>query len=196
MPKEINKIEMKNILHIVYIGLVLVLLISCSDSKPTSRKIQYMSDTDMYVPVSYETYTANPVFKNGLTSQAPVVGTIARGNTVYEYPNNETGYQMAKDSLMAPIASDEKNLEKGKELFTIYCAVCHSDKGDGQGILVKNEKFLGVPNYKDRDITEGSIYHVIMYGRNMMGSHASQLNEKERWQVVLYAKSLREDLLK
>jgi len=196
MPKEINKIEMKNILHIAYIGLILVFLVSCSDSKPTSRKIQYMSDTDMYFPVSYETYTSNPVFENGLTAQAPVAGTIARGNTVYEYPNNEEGYQMAKDSLQAPIINDEKNLEKGKKLYTIYCSVCHGDTGDGQGVLVKNEKFLGVPNYKDRDLTEGSMYHVIMYGRNMMGSHASQLNEKERWQVVLYAKSLREDLLK
>ena len=51
-------------------------------------------------------------------------------------------------------------------------------------------------NYKDRDITDGSTYHVIMYGRNMMGSHASQLNDKERWQVVQYVSKLREDLIK
>ena len=50
----------------------------------------------------------------------------------------------------------------------IYCAVCHGTKGDGNGILSQRDKFNGIPNYKDRDVTEGSIYHVIMYGRNLM----------------------------
>ncbi|MBG7630105.1 MAG: cytochrome c, partial [Bacteroidetes bacterium] len=43
---------------------------------------------------------------------------------------------------------------------------------------------------------EGSIYQVIMYGRNMMGSHASQLTAKERWQVTMYVEQLRTELLK
>ena len=74
-------------------------------------------------------------------------------------------------------------------------AVCHGDAGDGQGVLVKNEKFLGVPNYKDREITQGSIYHVIMHGRNLMGSHSSQLTDLERWQVTQYVEKLRADLI-
>ena len=41
------------------------------------------------------------------------------------------------------------------------------------------EKFLGIPSYADRDISEGSIYHVLMYGKNLMGSHASQVNAKK-----------------
>ncbi len=187
---------MKNFIHIAYFGLILLFLASCSDSRPTERKIQYMSDTDMYEAIPYDTYTSNPYFKNGLSAQLPVKGTIARGVVVYDYPNSEEGYQMAKDSLHSPIAVNDKNLEKGKDLYNIYCAICHGDIGDGQGILMKNEKILGVPNYKDREITEGSTYHVIMYGRNMMGSHASQLNNNERWQVVQYVDKLRKDLLK
>jgi hypothetical protein len=187
---------MKNLLHITYLGLFLLIFISCSNNeKPTSRDVQYMADTDMYIAVPYETYTSNPVFKNGLSSQDPVAGTIARGHSVYEYPNSEEGYQMAKDSLHSPLKINGKNMENGAKLFVIYCAICHGDLGDGQGTLVKNEKILGVPNYKDRDITDGSIYHVIMYGRNMMGSHASQLNDKERWQVVQYVSKLRKDLI-
>lgn len=187
---------MKNLLHIAYVGLFVLLLTSCSDSKPTSRDAQYMGDTDMYIAVPYETYSSNPLFKDGLSSQKPVEGTIARGQVLYELPNSEAGYQMAKDSLQSPIEKNEKNLKSGDHLYTLYCAVCHGDKGDGMGVLVENEKILGVPNYKDREITEGSIYHVIMYGRNMMGSHASQLNDEERWQVVQYVESLRQDLLK
>lgn len=187
---------MKNLIHISYIGLFLVLLASCNNDKSTKRSIQYMSDTDMYTAVPYDTYTENPYFTNGLSAQLPVEGTVARGVYVYEFPNTEAGYQSAKDSLKSPIEANEKNMAKGKQNYIIYCAVCHGDKGEGDGILVKNEKFLGVPNYKDRDINEGSIYHVIMYGRNMMGSHASQLNDNERWQVVQYVDALRAELIK
>jgi mono/diheme cytochrome c family protein len=155
-----------------------------------------MSDTDMYNSIPYDTYSKNPYFDNGLSAQLPVPGAIARGTTVYEYPNSEEGYQSAKATLKSPIAVTERNMAKGKQNFDIYCAICHGATGDGQGTLVKNEKFLGVPNYKDRDISDGSIYHVIMYGRNMMGSHASQLKEKERWQVVQYVDKLRADLIK
>ncbi len=187
---------MKNILQIAFIGLFLITLISCQYDKSTKRSIQYMSDTDMYTAVPYDAYSSNPYFSNGISSQLPVEGTIARGMTVYEYPNSEVGYQAAKDSLRSPFVVNEKNLTKGKKNYDIYCAICHSATGDGQGTLVTREKFLGVPNYKDRDITTGSIYHVIMFGRNMMGSHASQLNEKERWQVVQYVEKLRADLIK
>ena len=187
---------MKNILNIAVTGLVIVLMVSCSKEKPSERAVQYMGDIDMYEPVPYDTYTSNPVFENGITAQLPVEGTIARGTVVYDYPNSEEGYQMAKDSLHAPIPVNEERLKKGATTYKLYCAICHGDTGDGMGTLVKNEKFLGVPNYKDREITEGSIYHVIMYGRNMMGSHASQITEKERWEVVQYVEHLRTELLK
>lgn len=195
---------MKSLLKTTLVLFALILLASCNDER--KRQVQYMSDTDMYVPVGYETYGLDTLFSNGTSARLPVVGTIARGTVPYEYEFSEAGYQLAKDSLKSPLkyktATDtifkvsDVNLTQGKVLYGIYCATCHGDKGDGQGDLVKNEKFLGIPNYKDRDITDGSIYHVIMYGRNLMGSHSSQLNATERWQVVSYVEQLRNDLLK
>jgi len=185
---------MRSITKISSIVILILVLGSCTDKR--NRQVQYMGDTDMYVPVSYETYSANPLLKDGMSAQLPVEGTIARGKVPYDYPNNEEGYQMAKDSLISSIEVNDANLAKGKYLYGIYCATCHGLSGDGQGDLVKNEKFLGVPNYKDREITEGSIYHVIMYGRNLMGSHSSQLRAEERWQVTQYVEQLRNELLK
>ena len=186
---------MKNILKITLVLIVMVSLFSCGHDKRT-RQVQYMPDTDMYNPVPYEAYSKNPNTKNGLTSQKPVEGTIARGQAPYDYSNTQEGYQMAKDSLTSSLKSSELDLKKGKHLYNIYCSSCHGTKGDGNGVLVQREKFLGIPNFKDRDITEGSIYHVIMHGRNMMGSHASQLLPKERWQVVNYVQKLKKDLTK
>lgn len=185
---------MKKILNIVALTVLVISLSSCSHDK-RNPSVRYMADTDMYTAVGYETYGLNPNYKDGIDAQAPVEGTIYRGEVPYEIPNTNEGYDLAKNTLKSPLTVNEKNLSKGKELYVIYCAVCHANNGDGQGVLVKREKFLGIPNFKDRDITEGSIYHVIMYGRNMMGSHASQLKDKERWQIVQYVQKIRTDLL-
>jgi mono/diheme cytochrome c family protein len=89
----------------------------------------------------------------------------------------------------------EAALAEGKELYTIFCNHCHGPKGDGNGHLVEIGKFPAVPDYKSRDITAGSIYHVIMYGKNLMGSHASQLSNEERWKIVRYVQDLRGDVV-
>lgn len=171
---------------------VAVAFTSCKDK--TKPYVQFMPD--MYTSVAYEPYGANTAFANGMDSQSPVKGSIARGQVPYEYPDTNEGYQAALNELKSPLSTQQINSEKGKALYGMYCAVCHGKKGDGQGPLVKREKFLGIPNYKDRAITDGSIYHVIMYGRNLMGSHASQLTGEERWQVVNHVQKLRNDLLK
>ena len=115
--------------------------------------------------------------------------------TVWLSWHNE-GYEDAKANLISPLEITKENSANGKELYTIYCAVCHGSKGDGQGILMTREKFLGVPSYADREITPGSIYHVLMYGKNAMGSHAGKVNAKERWQIAQHVMDLRSKLVK
>ena len=181
---------MKSLYKIVAVVGLSVIATSCFDkSKPN-----YQFMPNMYEAVPYETYSEHSVFKDGKEGQLPVEGTIKRGFVPYEIPNTTEGYDLAKATLKSPLDSISLNPEKGKELFNIYCAICHGEKGDGKGNLVKREKFLGVPNYKDREITEGSIYHVITYGLNSMGSHANQLSQEERWQVADYVLKLRSEL--
>jgi mono/diheme cytochrome c family protein len=180
-------------LKVIFSIFILTALMSCGNDN-TKRSVQYMPD--MYRPVPYEAYSTNPNFKDGLSSQAPVAGTIARGQVPYDYPNTNEGYDAAKLNMMSPLDSTTVDLKKGKNLYGIYCAICHGNTGNGQSILSERDKFNGVPNYKDREITDGSIYHVIMYGRGVMGSHASQLRDEERWQVVQYVQKLKNDLTK
>ena len=184
---------MKNILKITIALAYLFTLTSCWSDK-SKPNYQYMPD--MYKSVGYETYTQNPNYANGMTTQLPVEGTIARGQVPYDYENSFEGYDAAKLESKNPLEITEANLAYGNKMYDIYCISCHGKTGKGDGVLVQREKFLGVPNFKDRDITEGSIHHVIMYGRNMMGSHASQLTANERWQVTMYVQELRNELLK
>jgi len=173
--------------------LILVLGIqSCSDnSRPN-----YQYFPNMYEPVGYETYADSDAFANGIEAQIPVEGSIARGWEPYDYPDTNEGYEAAKANLNSSIEITDANQANGKELYSIYCAVCHGNKGDGQGILMTREKFLGVPSYADREITPGSIYHVLMYGKNAMGSHAGQVNAEERWQIAQHVMELRSKLVK
>lgn len=153
---------------------------------------QYMPN--MYESVAYEPYAESDAFANGKEGQLPAKGSIPRGFTPYEYANTTEGYEAAKATLTSPLAAEEVDLERAEQLFTVYCAICHGDKGDGKGNLVKREKFLGVPSYKDRVITEGSVFHVVTYGLNAMGSHANQLSQEERWQVTHYVMKLKSEL--
>ena len=159
---------------------------------------QYMPN--MYEPVGYETYEQvnNGLFPQGTEAMLPVPNTISREFLPYEFANTPEGKELARLQL-SPLDSldQEKNLAKGKELYDIYCAICHGAKGKGQGTLVKREKILGVPSYDDaaRNITVGSTYHTMYYGLNSMGSYASQMeNETELWQVAEYVMKLKSDL--
>ena len=182
---------MKRNLGLMFCGLALLSVVSCFD--PSQPNYQYFPD--MYESVGYDTYAEAP-FLNGTAAQLPVEGSIPRGWQPYDYPNTNEGYELAKAELTSPLEKTDEHRAEGKELYAIYCAVCHGSKGDGQGILVKREKFLGVPKYNDpaRAITIGSIYHTIYYGKNAMGSHAAQLNDTERWQVAHYVEELKSKL--
>ena len=182
---------MKTIYKITILLGLSALVTSCHDNlKPN---YQYMPN--MYEPVSYNTYSESNAFKNGKEGQLPAEGTINRGFEVYEYDNTTAGYELAKANLKSPIDTlSTEDMDKAKGLYEIYCAICHGNGGNGQGKLVTQGKFLGVPSYKDRVITTGSVFHVQTYGLNSMGSYANQLNAHERWLVASYVMKLKSEL--
>ncbi len=185
---------MKGLINISVLVFVLATVMSCQkDSRPN-----YQFMPNMYEPVGYETYAESNAFRNGKEGQLPAEGTIPRGYMPFDIDNTAEGYDFAKSSLKSPLSPDQVDLAKGKELYDIYCGICHGNNGDGQGKLVKREKILGIPSYDDagRAITEGSIYHTIYYGKNAMGSYANQLKPEERWQVAAYVMDLKAKLEK
>ncbi len=90
---------------------------------------------------------------------------------------------------------NEADLAQGKCLYDIQCGICHGQKLDGNGPLYNDGegKYLAKPaNFDDPTIkamSDGRYYYTIMYGRNMMGSYASQLNHEQRWKVIAYIRS-------
>ena len=183
---------MNRVINYCFVIITCLVMFSCFD--PSKPNYQYFPN--MYESVGYGTYDESDAFPNGIEAQLPVEGSVPRGWQPYEFEDSNEGYELAKVNLTSPLLNNEDNLANGKKMYEIYCSVCHGSKGDGNGILMEREKFLGIPSYADRDITEGSIYHVLMYGINLMGSHAGQVNDEERWQISQYVLKLRKDLLK
>lgn len=185
---------------IVFCGLAALLIaaIGCSDVKRTPGKV-YMPD--MANSRAYETYSANPVFADGRTSQGPVAGTVKRGE---EYPVHiemdkagDTVNYFASRSLPNPFDSlDAEQMKETERLYLINCGICHGAKLDGNGPLWKDgdgpypskpASLVGDAKYES--MPAGQMFYSITFGKNLMGSYASQLTAKQRWQVITYIKS-------
>jgi mono/diheme cytochrome c family protein len=165
---------------------------SCGSMDPNSPGVEYMPD--MYRSPSWETnsLTAN---KNGDTmicNRLPVAGTIARGFMPYAYTNDTTGYGMAGRTLHNPLPNTPEIVEQGKVIYGKFCVHCHGAAGKGDGKV--GLKLPGPPPAYDgaqlKDLPEGKMFHTITFGKNLMGSHASQLSVEDRWKVIRYVQTL------
>jgi mono/diheme cytochrome c family protein len=177
-----------------YLIILLITIVGFSSCIRSTQKPgrQYMAD--MVQAIAYEAGSANPIFKDGKTNQLAPAGSIARGK--YLYPLSDSEYVKAATFITNPFNFSKEEIEgEGKHLYTVNCAICHGDKGDGQGHLVQIDKFPPPPSYLTEPLLskpEGQRYHTLMYGKNMMGSYASQLNHRERWLVLGYVKALQD----
>ncbi len=132
---------------------------------------------------------------NGETANS--IRTPLNGNVPYYYADNEDERLRAtKEITKNPFPISKSGLERGKELYNIYCGICHGDKANGGGYLVRDDggKYPAQPaNLVSDDFinsSEGRYYHGIMYGRNAMGGYSDKLSYEERWQVIHYIRSL------
>jgi len=174
--------------------------------------------------VSVETYdeSKNPDINANRTSNKfsalqPVKGTVPCAQGIVPFKNdeysNETSYkpyhhefspegEKASDADKNPLEKNEINLTEGKRLYEIYCSPCHGKEGnaDGSVTIANNHAFpMGAPfsYYTEANlaITEGHMFYITQYGRNSMGSYASQLNPNERWKVIMYVKQMQADYM-
>ena len=172
--------------------LVLAGLTSCGKKDENSPGVEFMPD--MYRSPSLEYYSIHTV--DGDTANnamLPVKGTVARGYKPYGYENTPEGYEAAGLNLKNPLsAADREKWEKeGEVLYGKFCIHCHGASGAGDGKVAG--KLPGPPpSYSGalKNLPEGKIFHSITYGKNSMGSHASQLTAEERWKLVYYVQKL------
>ena len=189
---------MKKIYIYILSAVVLSQLTSCTNDDPKKPGYEFMPD--MYRSPSYETYSSNPNFPDSMTARQPVEGTVARGDAIYTaydrlpypYENTSEGYEEAGTKLQNPLEKTVLNMSEGKRLYENFCTHCHGATGMGDGLVVKRN---GPPppafnSEALKDLSVGKMYHTIHWGKNMMGSHASQLTPTQRWKIVMYIQTM------
>ncbi len=184
---------MKKILFVTGSLALVAALVSCGGPRKEEGRA-YMPD--MSYSRAYESYASTEALdKAGVNYTAkPVAGTIARGEmAAYPFQNDSTGYARSAE-VKNPLDSASLDSKEAERLFLVNCAICHGPKLDGNGPLWVSGVFPVAPRNLVGDplmlaMAEGTMFHSVTYGRNTMGSYASQLSTKQRWQVIAYVKA-------
>ena len=188
---------MKNTIYSLILFGMTYCVISCSPAKGDRTGHEYMMD--MGHSIAYEANQIDEFFYNRWNPdqyyqlsipRLPVHGTIARGSVGLSNYSPSNLPQAYADAFAIESANGSVPY-----YYNIYCAICHGDKGDGSGYLVRDGgKYPAQPaNLISDDFinsSNGRFYHAIMYGKNMMGNYADRLSYQERWQVIQYIRSL------
>jgi mono/diheme cytochrome c family protein len=191
----------------------LVLLMASCTNNSQSPGLEYMPDMyrgpaiEAYVDFGQEPYhygeDVAAAQRERPSARVPAEGTIpfsndpgrAQFNMPYPYPNSEEGYTAAGRELRSPFAMTEATVAQGKILYDRFCDHCHGATGAGDGTVVERGGHPppGAFNGPLSDRPEGQIFHVITYGRGVMGPHASLVNKEERWLLTHYVRTLQNE---
>ncbi|MFN0274299.1 MAG: c-type cytochrome [Chitinophagales bacterium] len=200
---------MKSVTKIFFllVGIVIILQ-SCKKAEGNYPGDEYT--WDMMHSQAYETYTLHPDMRDSMTAMLPVVGTVpyvgnpmtgkydaAKGEMNLPYQYKLEDYEKAGLEVKNPLSMDEKILAEGRYMYTINCAICHGEAGDGKGYIVTEGKYTAAPPSYFADgyinMPDGKMFHSITYGKGAMGSYAYALNKEERWKVISYINKLQDE---
>ena len=139
----------------------------------------------------------------------PVAGTVARGSlpntTLLPDPNNPGKTPGGEYITENPLPVSMAVLERGRDRFDIFCAICHGYSGRGgngpQGHGMVGRLWpVAVPNFhavegKDNRVAElkaGEIFETISKGKNTMPSYGARIDAEDRWAIIHYVRALQE----
>ena len=183
--------NLKNGINLISAILLLIAFSSCDHTR-NNPGWEYFDD--MVQSPAYESYTANPNFKDGKTMHGTVEGTVPRDLIPYPYSKTDEDRKIAGETLKNPFLATPENMARGEKLYGTYCINCHGPKGDGKGNLFTSKKYPYPPanllSDKVRNIPEGEIFHVISVGWGVMGEHGSMIRPDDRWKIVLYIENV------
>lgn len=148
------------------------------------------------------TYRKNPVYTDAARAAA-LIGNPTMNRFAALLPFTLGG--AAADYVdVCPIAIDGTAIERGRQRFDIFCAVCHDALGTGNGKIVERG-YLRPPNYHTdfsrgferrgiklllRDAPIGYYFEVITRGFGGMPDYASQIPPDDRWRIIAYIRAL------
>jgi mono/diheme cytochrome c family protein len=97
--------------------------------------------------------------------------------------------------LVNTLQADDAILARGQAVYRSYCEVCHGSGGGGDGTVAGRAGYPAPPSFlppeaKARAMPDGQIFHIITYGGVNMPSYAAEVEQEDRWKVILWMREL------
>ncbi len=181
-------------LRILWNGMLLLIILVSGCRGLTSNEPPIHVNPNMDTQNKYKAYRASDFFADQRDMRPRVVGTVARGQLQEDdhFYRGMVDGQLAKN-LPSQLTVDKVFLEKGRAKFNIYCAPCHSQAGDGNGMVGRRLPIRPTTFYSDYLYSQpvGHFYNVISEGIRTMPSYKLQISkEEDRWAIVAYIRAL------
>jgi mono/diheme cytochrome c family protein len=150
-------------------------------------------------------------FADGRGPRTPVNGTVPIG---YEMPKPQPnagaveshpigGFSVGTDYIDTgkmgnnwgtgiPVPVTAQLLQRGRERFTITCAMCHGQTAAGNGIT-KSYGLATVVTLQDdriRKMADGEIFNTITNGKNTMMAYGPNIMVQDRWAIIAYLRAV------
>ena len=200
----------------VFLALLVILVVSLAGfrgQKSAKPPIEVFSDMDHQPKVKAQVPSA--FFADGRGEREPVPGTVPMGYAIplHKPVNGSVGeatgpYEQVYFSS-APVYLDTGKMddqwgtgmpfeitpelmERGRERFTIMCAVCHGATGAGNGIASHFglATIANLHQERIRTMADGEIFNTIMNGRNTMLGYGDRIQVQDRWAIIAYLRAL------
>jgi mono/diheme cytochrome c family protein len=128
----------------------------------------------------YHEYEEGNLFKNGRVLQAPVPGTVARGDLKWA----------AEITQRPPVTMGL--LTRGRVQYDVFCSPCHDRLGTGNGIVVQRgmPRPASLNEERQRALTDQHLFDVISDGFGAMYAHGDRVRPRDRWAIVAYVRAL------
>jgi len=146
---------------------------------------------DMQNQPYYRPLRENTFYADKRSARPLIAGTVARGHLdadAYFY----TGKIGANDGDYLPFPVTAEVLARGQQRFNIYCAPCHSELGDGNGMIVQRG-YKHPPSYHSERLRKapiGYFFDVMTNGFGAMPDYAGPVPAADRWAIAAYIRAL------
>ncbi|NBD39084.1 MAG: cytochrome c [Verrucomicrobia bacterium] len=148
-------------------------------------------------------------FEDGRMDRRPVAGTVPAVNYKQsEYGHLQPDNRFRENTYLAtgrpegaeafgdgiPVEVSFAHMEEGRDLYNIYCAICHGESGNGNGVIAQPRygypTIVSLLQSRIMEQPDGEIFNTITHGKNTMGPYGAKIRVEDRWKVVMYVRAL------
>jgi mono/diheme cytochrome c family protein len=172
-------------------ALVLPLALTACDPQEWITDMRQQPSVNTWQEFAMDSTGLTTPFRGNPQGSVPVTGVTVAAWEVSYAPMINTVDSLSR--VPNPVAVDSRSLENGHRLYSVNCAVCHGEIGDGNGGMRRLNAMYGfapaINGAATAARTDGYLWGMMRNGRGLMPSF-NRISDRERWDVVNYIRGL------